>query len=192
MEKRTQYNIWYWVAAIVAVLFFQGVIADWHSVAPISYSQFESYLEQGKVASVAVGQDTIAGRFTAPVDGKSQFDFLMGKTNAHREWIYAYTGPVQVLRTKDYLLEARSPLYGKPKGRFYFTGANRFGRGYQRVDNYPKHAAQRAKFEKIIKSLPAHLEEGHPFWNSKLGKRWLQKNPGSHQKNMFPLLPMYR
>ncbi|WP_114215870.1 ATP-dependent zinc metalloprotease FtsH [Ochrobactrum sp. 3-3] len=73
MEKRTQYNIWYWVAAIVAVLFFQGVIADWHSVAPISYSQFESYLEQGKVASVAVGQDTIAGRFTAPVDGKSQF-----------------------------------------------------------------------------------------------------------------------
>ena len=73
MEKRTQYNIWYWVAAFVAVLFFQGVIADWHSVAPISYSQFESYLEQGKVASVAVGQDTIAGRFTAPVDGKSQF-----------------------------------------------------------------------------------------------------------------------
>ena len=112
-----------------------------------------------------------------PFDGKSQFDFLMGKTNAHREWIYAYTGPVQVLRTKDYLLEARSPLYGKPKGRFYFTGANRFGRDYQRVDNYPKHVAQRAKFEKIIKSLPAHLEEGHPFWNSKLGKRWLQKNP---------------
>ena len=112
-----------------------------------------------------------------PFDGKSQFDFLMGKTNAHREWIYAYTGPVQVLRTKDYLLEARSPLYGKPKGRFYFTGANRFGRGYQRVDNYPQHAAQRAKFEMIIKSLPAHLEEGHPFWNSKLGKRWLQKNP---------------
>lgn len=73
MEKRTQYNIWYWVVAFVAVLFFQAVIADWHSVAPISYSQFESYLEQGKVASVAVGQDTIAGRFTAPVDGKSQF-----------------------------------------------------------------------------------------------------------------------
>ncbi len=112
-----------------------------------------------------------------PLDGQSQFDFLMGKTNAHREWIYAYTGPVQVLRTKDYLMEARSPLYGKPRGRFYFTGANRFGRGYERVDNYPKHAQEHAKFEKIIKSLPAHLEEGHPFWNSKLGKRWLQKNP---------------
>ncbi|MDP7135498.1 MAG: sulfatase-like hydrolase/transferase, partial [Planctomycetota bacterium] len=68
-----------------------------------------------------------------PLDGQSQFDFLMGKTNAHREWIYAYTGPVQVLRTKDYLLEARSPLYGKPRGCFYFTGANRFGRGYKRV-----------------------------------------------------------
>ena len=82
-----------------------------------------------------------------------------------------------MLRAKEYLLEARSPLYGKPRGRFYFTDDNRFGHGYQRVDDDLEHAAQRAKFEKIIKSLPTHLEEDHPFWKSKLGKRWLEKNP---------------
>lgn len=55
MEKRTEYNIWYWVAAFVAVILIQNLIASWQSVAPISYSQFEKYLNDGKIASVAVG-----------------------------------------------------------------------------------------------------------------------------------------
>lgn len=109
-------------------------------------------------------------------DGKSQVPFLTGRTERHRDWIYAYTGPVQVFRTKDYLLEARSPFYGKPVGRFYHTGNNRFGRDYQRVDNDPSHLSRRAEFEKIIQALPSHLEVGHPFWTSKLGRRWLDKN----------------
>ena len=109
-------------------------------------------------------------------DGMSQLPFLAGKTDAHRDWIYAYTGPVQVLRTKTHLLEARSPYYGKPGGRFYFTGGNRFGRGYERVDKNPEHAAQRARFGKIIRDLPSHLEKDHPFWSSKHGMRWLKKN----------------
>ena len=56
---------------------------------------------------------------------KSQVPFLTALS--HTEWIYAYTGSVQVLRTKKYLLEARSHLLGKPEGRFYFTGNDRFG-----------------------------------------------------------------
>jgi len=112
-------------------------------------------------------------------DGRSQLPFLSGKTDTHRAWIYAYTGPVQVLRTKSHLLEARSPFYGKPDGRFYFTGDNRFGRGYVRVDRHPEHAQQRATFETIIESLPSHLEADHPFWTSKLGKSWLEKNDKS-------------
>src|SRR5690606_12985289 len=40
MERKTEYNIWYWVVAFIAVLFIQNLIAGWQSVAPISYSQF--------------------------------------------------------------------------------------------------------------------------------------------------------
>jgi arylsulfatase A-like enzyme len=109
-------------------------------------------------------------------DGKSQLPFLTGQTDSHREWIYAYTGPVQVLRTKTHLLEARSPFYGKPRGRLYLTGDNRFGRGYVRVDGDPEHTKQRRAFEAIIHSLPSHLEADHPFWTSKRGKRWLKTN----------------
>ena len=44
MEKKTEYNIWYWVVAFVAVLFLQNAIAGWRSVAPINFSQFQTYL----------------------------------------------------------------------------------------------------------------------------------------------------
>jgi hypothetical protein len=41
----------------------------------------------------------------------------------------------------------------------------------------PEHAAERARFEKIIRNLPSHQDHEHPFWTSKLGKKWLVKNP---------------
>ncbi len=59
--------------AFMAVIFIQDLIAGWQSVAPISYSHFETYLEDGRSASVAVGSDTLTGAFTELVDGKSQF-----------------------------------------------------------------------------------------------------------------------
>jgi len=73
MEKRTEFNIWYWIVAILVVIFIQDLIASVNSTAPISYSQFEEHLENGEIASVAVGTDTITGTFAAPVDGKTRF-----------------------------------------------------------------------------------------------------------------------
>ncbi|MBT5916458.1 MAG: sulfatase-like hydrolase/transferase, partial [Opitutae bacterium] len=110
-------------------------------------------------------------------DGTSQVPFLTGKTKSQREWIYAYTGSVQVLRTKQYLLEARSHLLGKPKGRFYFTGDDRFGRGYERAEELPEHAPTLSLFKRVLDSMPSHLGKDHPFWDSKYGKRWSQNNP---------------
>jgi cell division protease FtsH len=73
MEKKTEFNIWYWVLAGLAVLVIQGLLTEAQQVAPITYSQFERYLEDGRIASVSVGSETITGRFQVPVDGKSRF-----------------------------------------------------------------------------------------------------------------------
>jgi hypothetical protein len=68
-------------------------------------------------------------------------------------------------------------LLGKPKGRFYFTGERRFGRGYERAEQDPAHAPALSLLRRVVDDLPSHLEEDHPFWESKYGKRWLQNNP---------------
>ncbi|KKW67186.1 cell division protein FtsH [Lampropedia cohaerens] len=73
MEKRTEYNIWYWIMAFLAVIYIQSLISGWSSVAPISYSQFETYLDEGRVASITVRADRISGTFTDPIGGKTQF-----------------------------------------------------------------------------------------------------------------------
>jgi cell division protease FtsH len=73
MEKRTEFNIWYWIVAFFAVIFIQDLIASYRSIAPISYSQFEQYLADGDIASVSVGSDTITGTFETPIDGRSGF-----------------------------------------------------------------------------------------------------------------------
>jgi len=73
MEKKTEFNIWYWVLAVLAVLFIQSLISGAQDIAPITYSQFETYLDEGRIASVAIGADTITGSFRMPVDGKNQF-----------------------------------------------------------------------------------------------------------------------
>ncbi|SDO92592.1 cell division protease FtsH [Lutimaribacter pacificus] len=73
MEKRTEFNIWYWIVAFFAVIFIQDLIASYRSIAPISYSQFEQYLADGDIASVAVGSDTITGTFETPIGGRSGF-----------------------------------------------------------------------------------------------------------------------
>lgn len=73
MENRTEYNTWYWIVAFSAILLIQNLIANWQSVAPITYSQFETYLNDGKIASVTVGSDAITGTFKEPIGGKRKF-----------------------------------------------------------------------------------------------------------------------
>ena len=111
-------------------------------------------------------------------DGKSQLPFLAGESATHRDWIYGYAGPVQVFRTKDYLLEARSPLYGAPDGRMFFTGGSKNKSDYVKIAaNDPGHDAARKDFDRLIADLGPHLDASHPFWSSRPGHEWLQQNP---------------
>lgn len=108
--------------------------------------------------------------------GTSLLSFMKGEKDTHREWIYGYTGPVQVFRTKNFLLEARAPYYGKPEGRFYFTGEDRFGVGYKRAEENPDYETALKYFQEIIASMPDHLSPEHPHWKTKDGIKWTKKS----------------
>jgi cell division protease FtsH len=73
MPTKTQFNIWYWVAALIGLLVFQYLFTTATQIAEIPYSQFQSYLEQGRIAEVAVSESFIQGRFNEPIDGRSLF-----------------------------------------------------------------------------------------------------------------------
>ncbi|MFD2250557.1 ATP-dependent zinc metalloprotease FtsH [Pseudochelatococcus lubricantis] len=73
MNGKTQFHLWYWLAAFVVLMVFQYFFATATQVAEIPYSQFETYLSEGKIAEVAVSDRFIQGQFKEPVDGRPMF-----------------------------------------------------------------------------------------------------------------------
>jgi cell division protease FtsH len=74
MTNQTKFHVGYWVLAFLGILMLQGAITTMRQVAPIPYSDFERYLEQGKVAEVAVSDNYIQGKLKEPLaDGKQEF-----------------------------------------------------------------------------------------------------------------------
>ncbi len=73
MDRKTQFNIWYWIAAFLCLVAFQYWFTKTTQVAQLPYSQFETYLREGMIAEVAVSDRFIQGRFKQPVDGRSMF-----------------------------------------------------------------------------------------------------------------------
>ena len=119
------------------------------------------------------------------IDGKSLKPFLTGKSDTHRDWIYSYIGTTQLVRTKKYMLEVVNPILSIPRGRFYFCGNNRFGRGYKLVGDSPEGAKARKEFAAILCKYPALLEN-HPHFKTTKGRKWLDayKQPDIAKKHL--------
>jgi len=72
--RKRQFMIWYALIAVMGVLLFQAFWASYSQVETIPYSEFETLLDQGKVANVTVGADSIQGTLTEPLpSGKREF-----------------------------------------------------------------------------------------------------------------------
>lgn len=73
MNKETQINIWYVIFAVIGIFLLRDFWEQSQTVELIPYSQFETYLEQGQVAEVAIASDVIRGTFKQPHNGKTRF-----------------------------------------------------------------------------------------------------------------------
>jgi cell division protease FtsH len=72
--RKRQFMIWYVLAAFLGLLLFQQFWTSYTQVETIPYSQFETLLEQGKVAEVTVSTDSVQGALKEPLpDGKREF-----------------------------------------------------------------------------------------------------------------------
>ena len=73
MDKKNQYNVWYFVLAAFAIFFIQNWWVESRKVEPIPYSQFEQLLKDGKIDEIAVSKDQIEGKLKTPLDGRDFF-----------------------------------------------------------------------------------------------------------------------
>ena len=74
MDKKTQFNVWFLIAAFFGVLAFQHVWHTARTVAMIPYSQFQQLARDDKVAEVVVTENHIQGQLKEPLpDGQTRF-----------------------------------------------------------------------------------------------------------------------
>ncbi|HWS13696.1 MAG TPA: ATP-dependent zinc metalloprotease FtsH [Rhodocyclaceae bacterium] len=74
MEKRTQFSIWYFVFAFIAVLWLHELYVQWRTVEPVPYSQFQTMLEKGEIAEITITDKYVQGTLKKPLeDGRQKF-----------------------------------------------------------------------------------------------------------------------
>jgi cell division protease FtsH len=62
MDRRQQFSLWYFIAALVAIMLIQSALSPQHTET-LQYSEFKALLKKGKIDSVAIGEQTIGGTF---------------------------------------------------------------------------------------------------------------------------------
>lgn len=107
MEKKTQFNVWYFILASVAVLYMADAWKQYRQVEPIPYSEFQTLLEAGKVKEIAILDNFIHGTLTQPdSNGRDKFITTRVELDLARDlakYNVKFTGVVQSTWLKDLL-----------------------------------------------------------------------------------------
>ena len=70
MDKKTNFNAWYIVVAVLGVLLLQAIFQQAQQTEPLPYSQFRQYLEQGKLDDLLITETRITGKIKNPGEGE--------------------------------------------------------------------------------------------------------------------------
>ena len=74
MEKKTQFNIWYLIVAVLGVLWLRDLWVTGTQVEPIPYSEFQHHLKEGRIKEISVSSNAIQGTYKeAQAGGRTRF-----------------------------------------------------------------------------------------------------------------------
>jgi len=73
MEKQTKISIWYFVLALLAVLWLREIWVESRQVEPLPYSEFQRLLKEGQIKEITISDKLIQGTLAKPVEGRSRF-----------------------------------------------------------------------------------------------------------------------
>ena len=76
-----QFNLFYFFIALLAILLIQDLLQGARQVDQIPYNQFKSYLEQGRVERVTIGENDIRGELLETREGENRH-FVTRKVEA--------------------------------------------------------------------------------------------------------------
>jgi cell division protease FtsH len=105
--KNTQFNTWYWLAAIFGILVIQYLFGTAGQIATIPYSEFQGLLQGGKVAEIGISDNFIQGKLKEPLaSGQTLFSTTRVDPDFAQElqpYGVKYTGQIESTFLRDIL-----------------------------------------------------------------------------------------
>jgi cell division protease FtsH len=72
MDKKSNFNAWYILIAVLAILIVQAIFQEARETEYLPYSQFRAYLEQGKVDELVITEGRIVGTLKEAAPGEPE------------------------------------------------------------------------------------------------------------------------
>ena len=107
MQRQTQINLWYFVIAMLAVVWLHSLWVETRTVEPITYSEFQNFLKEGKIDEVVIRENSVEGKFKEPMaDGRKKFVAIRVDENLAKDlaqYNVKFTGTVESTFLRDIL-----------------------------------------------------------------------------------------
>jgi cell division protease FtsH len=107
MERKTQFNLWYVLFAVIAVFWLRDIYVTATQVQPIPYSEFERDLKAGQIKDIAISNNVIQGSYKAPrPDKRTRFVTTRVDPDFAKElsqYDVTYTGVIESTIFRDIL-----------------------------------------------------------------------------------------
>ncbi len=105
--RQTQFTVWYWIVAIMLVLWLNQSFQQYRQVEPLAYSEFIGMLKAGKVREIAVLDNHIQGELLSPLpDGRTKFITTRVEVDLAKDlaqYNVKFTGVIQSTWLRDLL-----------------------------------------------------------------------------------------
>jgi cell division protease FtsH len=86
MERKTHFNFWYFVIAMLLIMLLQQWLFGSRQVETVPYSEFQSMVRDGRVSEVSIADDYIRGVLRQPLpDGRTQIFALRVDPNLAKD-----------------------------------------------------------------------------------------------------------
>ena len=107
MDPKAKFNFWYVIAAIAGVILLQSLFAQTQQVETIPYSQFETYLKDGRVGEITITPNYIQGTLK-PEGGEDEKRFVTVRVEPEfadqlQKYGVTYTGAQESTFLRDIL-----------------------------------------------------------------------------------------
>ncbi len=106
MQKQTQISVWYFLVALLAVLWLRELWVESQQIEPLPYSEFQRLLKEGQIKEIKISDRMIQGTLNAPVQGRSRFVTIRVDPELARDldkYPVKFTGVVESTLFRDVL-----------------------------------------------------------------------------------------